>query len=148
MVKGTEHHIERALYSDGMKPVAFLANYLNSLNESGWHVKEAEPTSLDMAVIESKSSSPPSYYFIVHGSGRWFSCGPVSLIVTPTTPESESVMSDLYGEKWKRITEDERREEDQRLEAEKKKEERELAELCQATGMKVTRGRDGGYNFD
>ena len=70
--------------------------------------------------------------------------GPLPLIVTLRTPESESAISDLYGGRWKWITEDERREEDQRLKAEKKKEERELTELSQATSMKVTRG----YNFD
>ena len=148
MVKGTKHHIKRALHSDGMDPMAFLANYLKSLNEGGWHIRHAEANSLDLATMESELRSPSRYCFRVHGAGRGFSSGAVDLIVTPKTPESKSAISKLYSEAWERIAEERQREEAQRLEAEKNTEERKLADLSRATGMKVTQDEDGGYNFD
>lgn len=144
VVKGTEHHIKRALYSDGMKPMVFLANYLKSLNKGGWRIRHAEANLLDLATMESESRSPSRYCFRVDGAGR----GAVDLIVSPETPESKSAISKLHGEVWELITEDKRRKEAQRLEAKKKAEERKLAELSRDTGMEVTPSYDGGYNFD
>lgn len=148
MVKGTEHHIKRALYSDRMEPMVFLANYLKSLNEGGWRIRAAKPNLLDRAIMESDSRSCSSYCFRVCGSGRGPSINGYDLIVTPETPESSSAIAELYGEVWERIAEDKRREEAQRVEAKKKAEERKLAELSRDTGMKVTRSHDGGYKFD
>ena len=135
-----------------MTHVSFVASYLKSLNEEGWHIKEVE--SIDAMNWDfdrdarGVSYPRPPYRFKVAMSVQRTSRDPTFWHMTPTTSESESAISRLYDKERDLIDEEARMKRAQRQKDEGEKAEREITKLRQITGMKVTRDEDGGYNFD